>query len=169
MKRLYAPWRTAYTKKTTAKKDSNDSFNSCVFCTQLAADKDDHFFVLKRYEYCAIMLNTFPYNAGHLLIIPYSHKATLHELSMQERADSIEAVTHATEILTRTLNPEGFNVGINLGLAAGASIPSHLHMHLVPRWQGDTNFLPILGDTKQISVDLQQTFVQLKKEFSHLL
>lgn len=167
MKRLYAPWRTAYAKKITATKESNA--DSCVFCTQLAADNDDQFFVLKRYAYCAIMLNTFPYNAGHLLIIPYVHKATLHELSAQERADSIEAVAHATEVLTRALSPAGFNVGINLGLAAGASIPNHLHTHVVPRWQGDTNFLPVLGDTKQISVDIQQTFVQLKKEFNRSL
>jgi ATP adenylyltransferase len=166
MKRLYAPWRSAYTKQANKTKNMNTSSDTCAFCTQLAADNDDQFFVLKRYTHCAVMLNTFPYNAGHLLIIPYNHVALLHALSQEERTDCMNAIAKATEIVTQVLSPEGFNVGINLGVAAGASVPSHLHIHVVPRWQGDTNFLPILGDTKQISVDLHRTFTDLKAGFN---
>jgi ATP adenylyltransferase len=165
MKRLYAPWRTAYVQQKEDDTQHDNTPETCIFCVQLAADTDDQFFILKRYEHCAVMLNTFPYNAGHLLIVPYVHIAALGLLTPTIRAEIMEVMARAVDLLTEVLACEGCNIGVNMGSAAGGSILSHLHVHVLPRWHGDTNFLPTLCDTKQISVDLHQIFIQLKQRF----
>jgi ATP adenylyltransferase len=163
MNRLYAPWRTQYAQDSDAPtKQASAHGADCVFCIALAAQNDDHYYVLKRYKHNAILLNTFPYNAGHLLIIPYAHVAALEALTAEIRAETMEIINEATILLQKALNPDGFNIGINLGKAAGGSIPSHIHTHLLPRWTGDTSFLPLLSNTKPISIDLQQLFKQLQ-------
>ena len=111
------------------------------------------------------MLNKYPYNAGHLLILPIRHVALLSDLEKNERAELMELVNMSVNIVSATLGNHGLNIGINLGKAAGAGIPSHLHTHILPRWDGDTNFMPAIAKTKVISFDLSDIYEKLKKEF----
>lgn len=158
MKLLYAPWRSAYTITDKAQTD-------CVFCTQLVSTRDTEHFILQRFKHCAVMLNIYPYNAGHLLVIPYSHSATLEQLSPDERSNIMHAATVSTSILRTALSCDGINIGLNMGKASGGSIPQHLHLHAVPRWFGDTNFLVTTVDTKPLSVDLVTLYHTLKNAF----
>lgn len=160
MKHLYAPWRADYTQKTI-RNNASHTEDECVFCTQIEANQDETYFIVKRYTYCVVFLNLYPYNAGHLLVIPYAHVPTLLELTPDARAEVMEIISLCTEKLTSALNAEGFNIGFNLGKIAGAGIPNHLHGHVLPRWHGDTNFMPTLTGTKQISVDLHATYRKL--------
>lgn len=155
MKHLYAPWRSAYT--AGKKKDAG-----CVLCNKHTEQLDQKNFIIKRYEHCYVMLNLFPYNAGHLLVIPYEHCDALENLPAQTRQEIMEVTAKSTAILKQTLQAEGINIGINLGgPAAGGSIPEHLHVHILPRWSSDTNFLVTLAETKQISVDLPGVYRKL--------
>jgi ATP adenylyltransferase len=165
MKQLYAPWRRLYAYDAEKKKDV--PLIECVFCHFAAhAEEDGKNFVLKRYEYSFVLLNLYPYNGGHLLIVPYQHTDTLFKLDSRERAELMEVSSGAMLILNNVLSPHGFNMGINIGgKAAGGSIPEHLHMHLLPRWHGDTSFLPTLADTKPISENLLLLYTELKKFF----
>lgn len=165
MKRLYAPWRSSYAVDTAQTKKIKASEKECIFCTQIKQKKDAGFFILKRLKHCFIMLNKFPYNAGHLLVMPFAHKATLDKLSPAARTEIMEALTESTSILRKTLKTQGINIGLNQEKAAGAGIPSHLHFHVLPRWLGDTNFLPTIAETKQISFDLKKMYRLLKKAF----
>jgi len=164
-KHLYAPWRADYAQKTKQHPSSNKHAHECVFCTQIAAQDDERYFILKRYEHCVIFLNLYPYNAGHLLVVPYMHVAHLEDLSTQARAEMMEVISYAAHTLTQVLKAEGHNIGFNVGKIAGAGIPEHLHGHILPRWHGDTNFMPLLMGTKQISVDLHETYKKLKAEW----
>lgn len=168
MKKLYAPWRSSYTTSTARTKNENTKKNECVFCSQIKEKKDAKHFILKRTKNSIVMLNLYPYNAGHLLVLPVSHTATLDKLSKEQRAELMELVSQTSSIVTKILGAEGVNVGLNLGKASGAGIPSHLHFHVLPRWIGDTNFLPTLSDTKQISFDLKKIYTQLKKGFENV-
>jgi len=165
MERLYAPWRTAYSAKTFRAKEPDATKHECVFCTLPSEGTDDEQFILQRGKYNFVMLNRFPYNAGHLMVLPYSHTADMESLSPEARAEMIEMLAHSSEVLKKTLKAEAINFGANQGKAAGAGIPSHLHFHVLPRWSGDTNFLPLLSDTKQISFDLHEIYKQLKEAF----
>ena len=165
MKRMYAPWRSSYAKGTAQSKKVKTSAKECVFCTQLKKKKDAEHFILKRLKHCFIMLNKFPYNTGHLLIMPNSHTASLDKLTPAARAEIMEALTESAGVVKKALKAQGINIGLNQGKAAGAGIPSHLHFHLLPRWAGDTNFFPTLVDTKQISFDLNEMYQILKKAF----
>ncbi len=163
MKHLYAPWRESYIR---AKK-----YTDCVFCIEpeesaTSAARDAELFILHRYTHCFVMLNRFPYNGGHLLVIPYEHRASLTDCAPEILHEMIEVGTLATAILSKACKAEGFNIGFNLGgPAAGGSIPEHLHMHVLPRWQGDTGFLTTLADTKPVSVNLPALYDQLKAFF----
>jgi len=165
MKTLFAPWRSPYSSKFGGEKSEGASESECVFCSQLKEKKDEKNFILKRFDYSFVMLNKYPYNAGHLLVLPLKHAATLDQLAKDERAEIMELINLSTTILQKRLKNEGLNVGINLGKAAGAGIPSHLHVHILPRWVGDTNFMPAIGKTKVISFDLGKMYHQLKNEF----
>jgi ATP adenylyltransferase len=162
MKKLYAPWRSEYTQKNN---DHTDAFPICVFCTVTASDKDSEHFILHRSTHSVIMLNKYPYNSGHLLIVPYAHTANLQTLTAEVRTELMENVSRATAVLESTLKNQGCNIGINIGKAAGAGIPEHIHMHVLPRFFGDTNFLPTLADTKQISIDLHAMYRTLVTAF----
>jgi ATP adenylyltransferase len=162
MDRLYAPWRHSYVKGSAEKPNRERPKDECVFCAKFAENQDQQNFILKRFENSIMMLNLYPYNAGHLLILPREHHADLFELSANTRAELMNVATLGTELLKKVLAPSGFNLGINLGAAAGASVPSHLHIHLLPRWRDDTNFLPLLANTKGISSDLNGVFNDLK-------
>jgi ATP adenylyltransferase len=165
MKYLYAPWRSPYSSGVHKTKHEKATEKDCVFCLQFKEKNDAEHFILKRTKYNAIMLNKFPYNAGHLLIMPLGHHASLDKLSKPARTELMELVAKTTQLLEKELTADGINIGLNLGKAAGAGIPSHLHFHVLPRWHGDTNFLPTLTDTKQISFDLRNIYEQLKKKF----
>lgn len=168
MKKLYAPWRSKYTTSTARTKNEKTKKSECAFCTQIKEKKDTKNFIIKRTKNCIVMLNLYPYNAGHLLVLPVSHTASLDKLSENERAELMELVSESSSVVTKALKAEGVNIGLNLGKAAGAGIPSHLHFHVLPRWIGDTNYLPALADTKQISFDLKDIYTKLKKGFSHV-
>lgn len=168
MNKLYAPWRGDYTTDTTAGKHDDTSADDCVFCTKLAATDDKKHFILARFKHHAVLLNLYPYNAGHLLIIPHDHVKNMSDLSPQARAELMELITHSTTILKDTLKAEGINIGANLGKAAGAGIPSHLHWHVLPRWAGDTNFLPLIADTKAVSYDLHAMYEKLVEPFKKI-
>lgn len=168
MKRLYAPWRHDYVTGMTEKKGDpkNVTPKECVFCTQIGQNDDDNFYILKRYKHCVVMMNYYPYNVGHVMVLPYEHKGELHDLTPEVRADMMEAVTNAIQVTGRVLKSGGCNVGINLGLAGGGGIPSHLHIHVLPRWRGDTNFLETIGEVKLQSADFEQTFKNLQAGFN---
>lgn len=166
MKDLYAPWRSGYSTSSEKTKQENISADECVFCNQINDTHDENNFILKRYTHCFITLNKYPYNAGHLMVLPLAHKKNLAELSPEARHEIMDVTNHAIIILEKELTAEGINVGLNLGRASGAGIPSHLHMHILPRWIGDTNFLPTLADTKVVSFDLKEIFEILKPAFS---
>jgi len=169
MKKLYAPWRSKYTESVIDTKKEDPQKSGCIFCTVVQDTNDAQCFVLARFEHVFVMLNKYPYNAGHLLIVPYIHTGPLDTLNTATLCQIIELAAKSTTILTKIINPEGFNIGCNLGKAAGAGIPFHIHMHLLPRWSGDTNFLPTLGQTKTISLNLAVLYNDLYPHFQNLL
>ena len=160
MKTLYAPWRGLYARSCNKKNK-----NECIFCIQAKEQQDTAHFILKRYTHCFIMLNKYPYNAGHLLVIPFAHTKSLNSLEKAARTEIMEVANYAITVLEKVLEAQGVNAGINLGPASNASIPDHIHLHLLPRWEGDTNFLPALANTKVVSFDLKQIYDQLKPAF----
>jgi ATP adenylyltransferase len=140
----------------------------CFLCAQAETDDLEGTFVLLRNEICLVVLNRFPYNTGHLLVAPLRHVGELGELSKPELAEVMALTLRGIDALKASMDPEGFNVGANLGTAAGAGVPGHLHMHVVPRWAGDTNFMPVLAETKVLPEDLAQTYQRLKPHFEEL-
>ena len=164
MKDLYAPWRSPYSSSDESHKNVNVPTSECVFCIS-AEQNDTENFILKRYTHCFAMLNKYPYNAGHLMVIPYAHVKKLTELPQEALQEIMQVLTQSTQIVETHLNAEGINIGVNLGAASGAGIPGHLHWHVLPRWNGDTNFLPALANTKVISFDLNEMYKILKPHF----
>lgn len=167
---LYAPWRDKYI--TESKKELKPSELDCVFC-QILIDKNstnssEVSFILKETQHAFIILNLYPYNGGHLLILPRDHVANLEDLSQDIRTELMELVTASIVILKNVLKAEGVNAGLNLGRASGAGIPGHLHFHVVPRWFGDTSFITTIGHTKNVSVDLERIYQDLKPAFQAL-
>jgi ATP adenylyltransferase len=146
MDQLWAPWRMSY---VTAPKLPGDA-EPCFICRGLAADDDRANLIALRTERSVVVLNRFPYNNGHLLIAPRAHKGRLDELDGAEMMDSQETLRRMVAALEGLMKPDGFNVGLNLGRAGGAGLPGHLHWHIVPRWYGDTNFMPVTSDTRVI-------------------
>jgi ATP adenylyltransferase len=158
MEHLWAPWRGEYIE---GKKDSG-----CIFCA--ARDNGEGGLVLRVTRLSVVMLNKYPYNSGHLLVSPARHAARLEDLSDEEGAEIFRLLRHSTAALTGAYSPAGFNVGMNLGEAAGAGIVGHLHMHVVPRWAGDVNFMQTLGETKVISEHLTKTSERLRPYFERI-
>ena len=160
MDRLWAPWRLSYV--TAAPAPPTD----CIFCD--ARDNRDHELVLLRGRQCFVILNLYPYSNGHLMVVPNRHVCTLESLDEPER-NELMALTRVSEMaLTEAYHPQGMNVGINLGKAAGAGIENHLHVHLVPRWPGDTNFMTAVGQTRVLPEGLGETAARLKPVFEKL-
>jgi ATP adenylyltransferase len=142
-----------------------DKNNGCIFCDKPQEKNDQKNLIVHRAKYSFVILNRYPYNSGHLLIVPYRHTAELNILSEREKVELFDLLTLSQEILYETMKPQGFNIGMNLGRTAGAGIKDHLHFHIVPRWDGDTNFMPVIGHTKVISEALEQTWEKLNKSF----
>jgi ATP adenylyltransferase len=151
MDKLWAPWRVEYIRNIKKK--------GCIFCK--GRDKADDYVVFKTAHSIA-MLNIYPYNNGHILVSPLRHVRSLEQLKDEEALDLFKAIKKAQKLLDRVLKPQGYNVGINLSRAAGAGITGHLHVHIVPRWTGDTNFMPILSGVKVISQSLDELHKLLK-------
>ena len=148
---LWAPWRLDYVVNA-------DASEECFLCAALAADSDRERLLVERRQRCFSILNRYPYNNGHMLIAPNAHKADLPELDDDEMTDLMRLTRDTEERLRRAIEPDGFNIGINLGRCAGAGLPGHLHVHIVPRWNGDTNFMPVLGNTKVIVQSLDALY-----------
>lgn len=161
MDQLWAPWRLGYV--AAPKSSPNDP--SCFICAGLASSEDRANLIVRRTRLSVILLNKFPYNNGHLLIAPQAHKADLQDLSAEELLDGLEAVRTCVATLRGPLRPDGFNIGLNLGKAAGAGLPGHLHWHVVPRWSGDTNFMPVLADVRVIVQSLDSLYDLLLREW----
>jgi ATP adenylyltransferase len=155
---LWAPWRLAFIKSERPKPDEE----SCFLCRYRDQTNDEENLVVSRTDETIIVLNRFPYNNGHLLIAPLEHKADLEDLTEEELLACQLQIRKFSRLISQTMNPEGFNIGLNLGLAAGAGLPGHLHWHVVPRWSGDTNFMPVIADTKVIPQSLQALFELLR-------
>ena len=166
---LYAPWRESYSKAVAQSKNEETTQDQCVFCQHFSQSLDEDHFILKRFKHCIIMLNKYPYNAGHLLILPLKHVDSLHLMPQEARTELMALMNQSINIVKKVLHCDGLNAGFNLGKAAGAGIPSHLHVHILPRFLGDTNFLPTLSNTKAISFDLAKIYRQLKPEFDTLI
>lgn len=137
----------------------------CLFCELPQEGDDRERLILKRGKGAYVLLNRFPYNNGHLMIVPYRHTGSLSELSGQEQAETMHLAAQAVEVLRQTLEAEGFNCGFNIGRPAGAGIIDHVHLHVVPRWTGDSNFLPVLGNTRSMPEYLTDTYDRLKPGF----
>ncbi len=163
MKRLWSPWRSNYIESFRSGKKSVE----CVFCDALKIpfDSNESLVVFKN-DLCYVMLNLYPYNSGHLMVIPYRHVCQMCSLSETEMNVMMKAVQMSIKVLEFTMKPQGFNFGANFGKAAGAGIDDHIHFHVVPRWTGDTNFMPALGDVKIISQDLLTTKKKLIEVFN---
>lgn len=157
MKHIWAPWRIDYIRMEKPK--------GCILCDKPKQNKDAENYILYRGKLNFIMLNAYPYNPGHLLIAPYRHLGNLTELTEQERNEHFALVSRGVEVLKEAYNPAGYNIGANLGKVAGAGIDDHFHSHVVPRWQGDTNFIPVLADVRVIPQALQETYKDLSGKF----
>jgi ATP adenylyltransferase len=157
MDKLWAPWRMEYILQ--------EKPEGCIFCDKPKENRDRENLILYRGIHSFVIMNFYPYNNGHLMVVPYRHTADLAGLSMQERVEMMELLGRCTTILTTAMNSQGFNVGMNLGRVAGAGVDDHLHFHLVPRWNGDTNFMPVTGHTKVLSQGLMESWEELRRYF----
>jgi ATP adenylyltransferase len=138
----------------------------CFLCDKFQADRDEENLILKRGDHCAALMNLYPYNSGHLMVAPYRHVESVTTMNADERLEMMNLVADGMQALRQALNPDGFNVGINEGEPAGAGLKDHAHIHIVPRWSGDTNFMPVLGETKVLPQSLEETWAQLRDQFS---
>ncbi len=154
---LWAPWRIDYIR--------SEKEGVCFLCRIFAEKNDRENLLLYRGKTCAILMNRFPYNSGHLMVAPFRHIAGLDELTSEETLEMAALTARAVTVLREVMNPQGFNIGYNLGEAAGAGLKDHLHQHIVPRWSGDTNFMPVLGGPRVIPEALEATYDLLAEKF----
>lgn len=157
MEYIWAPWRIEYIKSVKSA--------DCFLCTYPAQDKDVENLLLFRGTGNFIIMNRYPYNPGHLLVAPYRHIANLEELTVAERNEHFELVSRCISVLKRAFKPGGFNIGANLGKVAGAGVEDHYHSHIVPRWDGDTNYVPVLGNVRVVPQALAETYDELRDKF----
>jgi ATP adenylyltransferase len=161
MKNLWAPWRMDYIL-------SDQKGGSCIFCPGSDRGQDEERLVLYVGSLSTVIMNRFPYNNGHLLVAPAQHVPGLDQLSDEESLDLLGMVRRSIDILKRIMDPEGFNVGLNLGHVAGAGMEDHMHFHIVPRWNGDTNYMTVLGEVRVIPEHIKETYKKLRPAFDKL-
>ena len=159
MKSLWAPWRIEYIK--------GQKENGCIFCENPKQEADKNNLILYKGKTGFIIMNRYPYSNGHLMAVPYKHTSKLSELNSDERLELMDLTSMCIDILG-AFNAEGFNVGMNMGIAGGAGIEDHLHYHIVPRWSGDTNFMPVIADVKIMPEYLEDSYEALSKEIKTL-
>lgn len=157
MEAIYAPWRSSYIRGQKPK--------GCIFCQ--SSLRDDHF-LLWEGKTAYVMMNRYPYTCGHVMVIPFRHLGNIHELTPEETVDIFQLVSRSVKVLTEAMKPDGFNLGVNLGKVAGAGVDDHLHVHVVPRWNGDANFMTVTGETRVVSEDITQTRKNLLSYFERL-
>ena len=158
--RIWAPWRLEYVKDA-----SKDSADECVFCAKAGSDDDEAALIVHRGERCFVILNLYPYTNGHLMIAPYEHLGSLTDLDAESTAEMMGLAQRAITLLGERYEPHGYNVGFNQGRVAGAGVEHHIHMHVVPRWGGDNNFMPVLADTRVMPQTLEQSYEALAGAF----
>jgi ATP adenylyltransferase len=159
-KNLWSPWRIDYIL--------GEKEEGCIFCNRLKKESDRENLIIVRGTYSFVIMNRYPYNNGHLMIAPNRHEHRIEELEEIEILELFSLICTAKKALSRSMNPSGFNIGLNIGKVAGAGVEDHLHFHIVPRWDGDTNFMPVLGEVKVISEHLFSTYDTLRKAFDAL-
>jgi len=157
MEQIWAPWRIKYIRM--------EKPEGCILCDKPGQNDDALNYILYRGNKNFVIMNIYPYNPGHLMIVPYRHIANLEGLTEEERHEHFEIVSQSIKVLKQVFNPDGFNIGINAGNVAGAGIDDHFHTHIVPRWQGDTNFMPVISDVRVVPEALAETYEKLKGKF----
>ena len=162
MEQLWAPWRMEFIERP------NPDAEGCIFCDLPAAGDDRKHFILHRGKLAFIMLNGYPYNNGHLLIAPFAHTGMLSGLAAADQAELMALTDLGCRALDAAYHPQGYNIGMNVGRVAGAGIPGHIHVHIVPRWSGDTNFMTVLGETRVLPEALAASFDRLKRAFDEI-
>jgi ATP adenylyltransferase len=161
--RLYTPWRYDYIKGSSGEKTGHGE--GCVFCSLAARDEDAETFILHRARHNFVVLNIYPYTSGHLMIVPFEHTADFQNLAKETSDELMDLAKLAQGVLGEVYRPHGFNLGMNLGNAAGAGVSDHLHLHVLPRWSGDANFMTTVGETRVIPEDLRSTYDKLRGRF----
>jgi ATP adenylyltransferase len=159
VKRIWAPWRMEYITGASGGREKG-----CFLC--IDGKDDEKALVVERVRNAFVVMNRYPYSNGHLMVVPERHVGSLEDLSDEELLTMMRLVRRSSSILTKEMNANGLNVGINMGKAAGAGLEEHIHIHIVPRWFGDTNFMPVLGETRVISEHLYETYRKLKERFA---
>lgn len=157
--RMFTPWRMRYIE------GARDGGDGCVFCDIWASDDDESALVLLRGTTAFVVMNLYPYTTGHLLVAPIRHTGDVAELTPDELLEMGSLIQRCVGVLEAEMSPDGFNVGMNLGRVAGAGVPGHVHWHVVPRWSGDSNFMPVVGETRMIPEDLGETYRRLRPHF----
>ncbi|MBI3244361.1 MAG: HIT domain-containing protein [Chloroflexi bacterium] len=158
MEHLWTPWRMTYLQSDQPRPDG------CIFCAVVStSDDDEGNLVLHRGQQCFIILNLYPYNNGHLMIAPFAHSESIEQLPVEALTEMMTLSQKCLNLLRQAYSPQAFNVGINIGTAAGAGVPGHVHLHIVPRWAGDTNFMSALANTRIIPEELPQTYQRLRR------
>jgi ATP adenylyltransferase len=158
MERLWAPWRITYLT-------GEEKIDGCLFCVKFNEIDDEENLILYRGETCYVIMNRYPYTNGHLMVVPVRHVGEVSELTVEEEVEILSLAGRCTRTMKMLMHADGFNIGMNLGRVAGAGVADHLHLHIVPRWNGDTNFMPVLGETRVISEGLRETYNKLKGVF----
>ena len=158
MKHLFATWRMNYIEAP--------KHDGCFFCDYPLEERDEERYILRRGNTCFVIMNVYPYNAGHLMVVPFRHTNVYESLTDDEHLDMNHLLAQSIAVLKQTMGPEGFNIGMNLGKTAGAGVDDHLHMHVVPRWNGDNNFMPVLVDTRVVPEALDATYRKLSETWN---
>ncbi|MBS1272038.1 MAG: AP-4-A phosphorylase [Candidatus Marinimicrobia bacterium] len=158
---LWAPWRIEYVLQ--------EEPDECIFCTKSSSEINDReALVLSRGKHSFVIMNLYPYNNAHLMVSPYQHTADISDIADETHLEMVHFIEEWIEVLTASMNPEGFNIGANFGKVAGAGVEDHYHMHIVPRWSGDTNFMPVLGHTKVLVEGLEETWERLTEKYTEM-
>lgn len=155
--RLWAPWRIKYIL--------SEKSGECFLCNREKSGRSDDYMIIARRQNAFVMMNAYPYNSGHLMITPYKHVGELENLKQETLYEIMDLCVHSQNVIKKVMRPDGFNIGFNLGNSAGAGLEEHLHMHIVPRWNGDTNFMPVIGDTRVVPQAIEETAKILRKNF----
>lgn len=156
---LYSPWRMDYILSQKA--------DECIFCVKPQTDDDAKQFIVYRSSYCFVILNVYPYNNGHIMVVPFKHVSSLNLLETDELNDLFQTVSLCEHVLRKVYKPDGMNIGINIGKTAGAGIEEHIHVHIVPRWQGDVNFMNSIGGVRVIPEAFERTYQMIKEQFDN--
>jgi ATP adenylyltransferase len=165
MERLYSPWRSKYIESFKVHSETPEH-DGCIFCSALKNDNDKDRLLIYRGAFSFVIMNLYPYNSGHMMVVPNRHTSEFDSLSREELAECMSLLQMSQRALKELSHPHGYNIGMNLGKAGGAGIDDHLHWHILPRWNGDTNFMPTIADVKMVSEDMERQWEKLHGFFA---